>query len=101
MRHYRGEREDYPPLPEHYFSVEVGDILNEYGQHLRSARREGLSPPEFPEEEVVKHLDNTWRDTAKAVFNNWLGLIYQVTDQDRRKPFMDHIDPENPLELVL
>ncbi len=101
MRHYHGERDDYPPFPEHYFSVEVGDILSEYGQHLRSARRDGLAPPEFPEKEVVRHLDNTWRDTAKAVFNNWLGLIYQVTDQDRRKPFMDHIDPENPLDLKL
>lgn len=101
MRHYHGEREDYPPLPEHYFSVEVGDVLNEYGQHLRSAKRDGLPLPEFPEHEVLKHLDNTWRDTAKAVFNNWLGLIYQVTDQDRRKPFMDHVDPANPLGLRL
>lgn len=49
----------------------------------------------------MRHLDNTWRDTAKAVFNNWLGLIYQVTDHDRRKPFMDHVDPENPLGLSL
>jgi homoserine O-succinyltransferase len=101
MRHYHGQREDYPPFPEHYFSVEVGDILSEYGLHLRSARRDGLPPPEFPEREVVKHLDITWRDTAKAVFNNWLGLIYQVTDQDRRKPFMDPVDPENPLGLKL
>jgi homoserine O-succinyltransferase len=50
---------------------------------------------------VVQHLDNTWRDTAKAVFNNWLGKIYQITDADRRKPFMDHIDPSNPLNLTL
>jgi homoserine O-succinyltransferase len=101
LRHYHGERDDYPPFPEHYFSEEVGEVFSEYGQRLRTARREGLPPPEFPEGEVVKHLDNTWRDTAKAVFNNWLGLIYQVTDQDRRKPFMDHIDPEDPLGLRL
>lgn len=101
MRHYRGEREDYPPFPEHYFNQELCDLLNEYGQHLRSARRDGVSPPPFPEDLLVAHLDNTWRDTAKAVFNNWLGLIYQVTDQDRRKPFMDHIDPANPLALQL
>ena len=40
-----------------------------------------------------------WRDTAKAVFNNWLGKIYQLTDQDRRLPFMEGIDPDNPLGL--
>lgn len=101
LRHYHGEREDYPPFPEHYFNLDVGELLNEYGQYLRSARRDGLPAPIFPEHAVVKHLDNTWRDTAKALFNNWLGLIYQVTDQDRRKPFMDHIDPENPLGLKL
>jgi homoserine O-succinyltransferase len=100
-RYFRGEREDYPPFPEHYFSLDVSGILNEYGQHLRSAKRAGRTPPEFPEEAVVQHLDNTWRDTAKAVFNNWLGKIYQITDADRRKPFMDHIDPSNPLNLTL
>jgi homoserine O-succinyltransferase len=99
MTYFNGERDDYPPFPEHYFNLEVGGLLNEYGQHLRSAKRQGEAPPEFPEEEVLKHLDNTWRDTAKAVFNNWLGCIYQVTDQDRRKPFMDHVDPLNPLGL--
>jgi homoserine O-succinyltransferase len=100
MRHYLGEREDYPPFPEHYFSLEVGAVLNEYGRALRSARRSGRKPPEFPEEFVVRHLDNTWRDTAKAVFNNWLGRIYQITDKNRRKPFMDHVDPDNPLGLT-
>ncbi|QJD30810.1 homoserine O-succinyltransferase MetA [Methylococcus geothermalis] len=100
LRYYSGEREDYPPFPEHYFSLEVGAALNDYGQALRSARRAGKAPPEFPEEFVLRHLDNTWRDTAKAVFNNWLGKIYQITDQDRRKPFMAHIDPDNPLGLA-
>lgn len=101
LRYYHREREDYPPFPEHYFNVEVGDILSEYGQHLRDARRNRQAPPEFPEQPLLRHLDNTWRDTAKAVFNNWLGLIYQVTDQDRRKPFMGHVNPENPLGLRL
>jgi len=101
MRYFHGEREDYPAFPEHYFSLEVSGLLNEYGQHLRSAKRAGRMPPELPEDLIIKHLDNTWRDTAKAVFNNWLGKIYQITDTDRRKPFMDHIDPSNPLRLTL
>jgi homoserine O-succinyltransferase len=100
LRYYHGEREDYPPFPEHYFK-EVGGVLNEYGQRLRRAKHDGDSLPEFPEDAIVGHLDNTWRDTAKAVFSNWLGTIYQVTHQDRRKPFMDHIDPSNPLNLNL
>jgi homoserine O-succinyltransferase len=56
-------------------------------------------PDEFPENVLVDHVDNTWRDTARAVFNNWLGKVYQITNQDRRLPFMKNIDPENPLGL--
>jgi len=101
MGYYSDARPDYPPFPEHYFNLEVAGLLNEYGQHLRSAKHSGQLAPEFPETAILRHLDNTWRDTAKAVFNNWLGAIYQVTDQDRRKPFMDHINPDNPLGLSL
>ncbi|MEY2700978.1 MAG: hypothetical protein RIQ52_1733 [Pseudomonadota bacterium] len=99
MRYYLGERPDYPPFPEHYFAHEVGSVLSEYERLVRRAAKSGLNLPDFPETSVMPLLDNTWRDTAKAVFNNWLGGIYQVTDQDRRKPFMDHINPDNPLNL--
>ena len=50
---------------------------------------------EFPESDVIVH--NTWGDTGKVVFNNWLGTIYQITHRDRRKPFMPGVDPGNPL----
>ena len=36
---------------------------------------------EFPEASLLPYLDNTWTDTGKALFNNWLGLVYQLTDQ--------------------
>jgi homoserine O-succinyltransferase len=35
-----------------------------------------------------------------VVVNNWLGTIYQITHQDRGKPFMDGIDPANPLAYL-
>lgn len=101
MRYYFGEREDYPPYPENYFRPRALRMLDEYAAHIKSAKQSGRTPLEFPEQAVVKYVDNTWRDTAKAVFNNWLGCIYQVTDQDRRVPFMQHIDPDNPLDLHL
>jgi homoserine O-succinyltransferase len=44
-------------------------------------------------------VDNTWTDTGKAMFNNWLGLIYQLTNRDRKQPFMAGVDPHNPLGL--
>ncbi|MDD5577789.1 MAG: homoserine O-succinyltransferase [Methylobacter sp.] len=99
MRFYNAERADYPPFPENYFNAEVQEILTGYKQEVISARQTGREPAEFPENLILEHIDNTWRDTAKAVFNNWLGKIYQLTNQDRRLPFMAGIDPNNPLGL--
>jgi homoserine O-succinyltransferase/O-acetyltransferase len=99
LRHYRGELDDYPPFPENYFNPTVQQVLLDYEQRLKQAKQTGGPLEEFPEHLIIEHLDNTWRDTAKAVFNNWLGKIYQLTNQDRRLPFMAGVDPNNPLNL--
>lgn len=96
LRHFNGER-DMPPLPEHYISEEAGIILGRYLEEAHAAHAIGDPLPEFPEADLVPLLDNTWRDTARAIFDNWLGLVYQLTNLDRRLPFMDGIDPERPL----
>ncbi len=95
----RGEIEEYPPFPEHYFPLQVRAVLDEYQEVLLTALENNDAAPEFPEHQVIHLLDNTWHDTAEAVINNWIGKVYQLTNSDRRKPFMDHIDPENPLSL--
>jgi len=94
-----GERRDYPPFPEHYFSLRTQAILDEYEDRLLSARTQGAPAPEFPETLIIDTLHNTWHDTAEAVINNWIGKVYQVTNQDRRLPFMDGVDPDDPLGL--
>ncbi|MGZ4982361.1 MAG: homoserine O-acetyltransferase/O-succinyltransferase family protein, partial [Methylobacter sp.] len=99
LRFYRGERDDYPPFPENYFNDVVQQILVRYEQVVRSAKQNGQRLEEFPENLILEHIDNTWSDTAKAVFNNWLGKIYQLTHQERGLPFMDGVDPNNPLGL--
>jgi homoserine O-succinyltransferase len=99
LRFYRAEIDDYPPFPENYFNDVVQQILVDYEQQVRSARQNEQRLAEFPEDLILEHIDNTWSDTAKAVFNNWLGKIYQLTHQERGLPFMDGIDPNNPLGL--
>ncbi|NOS89463.1 MAG: homoserine O-succinyltransferase [Methylococcaceae bacterium] len=99
LRFYRGETDDYPPFPENYFNEQAQQIFTDYKQHVRNARQTGSTLEVFPEALVLEHIDNTWKDTAKAVFNNWLGKIYQLTNQDRRLPFMPDVDPNNPLGL--
>lgn len=99
IRFFNHERDDYPPFPENYFNGTVQARLTEYKQNVISAKNKKMAFPAFPESEICEHLDITWRDTAKAVFNNWIGKVYQLTNRDRRLPFMDGIDPDNPLGL--
>ncbi|GIV59001.1 MAG: homoserine O-succinyltransferase [Rhodothermaceae bacterium] len=99
FRYVRRERDDYPPYPEHYFPPEAAALADRYREEAERARRLGIEPPPFPEDAFLPHLDNTWGDTAKALFNNWLGLVYRVTDLDRHTPFKPGIDPEDPLGL--
>ncbi|NOT11720.1 MAG: homoserine O-succinyltransferase [Methylococcaceae bacterium] len=97
FRFYNGEANEYPPFPENYFNASVQEIFSDYEVQVRLAKQTDQTLNYFPENRVLEHIDNTWRDTAKAVFNNWLGKVYQITNQDRRLPFMDGIDPNNPL----
>ena len=99
LRFYRQEIDEYPPFPAHYFNDIAQDIFNAYEVHVKAVRNTDKILQMFPEALVLEHIDNTWKDTAKAVFNNWLGKIYQLTNQDRRLPFMAGVDPNNPLGL--
>ncbi len=98
-RFVAGERDDYPPCPEHYFSPEAAAIADSYHQTAVAALKQGRPAPPFPEKEIEPCLDNTWRDTAKGIINNWLGLVYQLTNVDRKKPFVPGINPDDPLGL--
>ncbi len=100
IRFVAKERKDYPPFPENYIYPEAAALLNEYKEKVLVAVGRGKLPPPFPETEAERHVDNTWTDTGKAVFNNWLGLVYQLTDRDRKIPYMKGVDPEDPLGLA-
>ena len=98
-RFARGERADYPPFPEQYFSLASQALLDEYRDRVEVAKAGGAPLPEFPETLVAAQLDNTWHDSAEAVLNNWIGKVYQITNMDRHQPFMQGIDPADPLGL--
>ncbi|MEK6550649.1 MAG: homoserine O-succinyltransferase, partial [Pseudomonadota bacterium] len=78
-RFVRGERVDYPPYVENYFTLQNRAILAEYRERLIAARQRGAPIPELPEALVSQTIDNTWHDTAEAVIDNWIGRIYQLT----------------------
>jgi homoserine O-succinyltransferase len=95
----RGERETAPPLPENYFPEEAKDIVAAQLQGAEKARASGANFEDTLEADVGALLDNTWGDTAKAIVNNWLGLVYGATNLDRKQQFMPGVDPDDPLGL--
>jgi homoserine O-succinyltransferase len=99
MLYANGKRDDYPPFPANYFHTREKALLMEYRGRIEAALADGSRLPEFPERLIEGRLDNTWHDTAEAVVGNWMGLVYQITHRDRRLPFMQGINPDDPLGL--
>lgn len=97
MLYINGEREDYPPHPDNYFPPGAATIADEYQKIVKTGLRQGTPIPLFPETKIEPFLDNTWRDTGKSIVNNWLGLVYQLTNVDRKVPFIPGVDPNDPL----
>jgi len=99
QRFAAGERNDWPPFPDNYFRPREQAILNEYRKRQAVAQATGKSPPAFPEQLLAGRIDNTWHDAAEGIVGNWIGLVYQLTHAQRQLPFMDGVDPHNPLDL--
>jgi homoserine O-succinyltransferase len=98
-RFLAGELDAPPPCPEHYFSEEAQELAAGWVHAAKLARDAGEPIPAMPEREIEALLDNTWGDTAKAIVNNWLGLVYQLTNLDRKQLFMPGVDPDDPLGI--
>jgi len=98
LRFASGQRGDYPPYPDSYLRPLPRAVLDEFRGRLTRALEQGGPLPELPEPLLVPTLDNTWHDTAEAIVSNWMGLVYQVTHRDRRLPFMEGVDPVDPLK---
>ncbi|MCP4045295.1 MAG: homoserine O-succinyltransferase [Gammaproteobacteria bacterium] len=99
VRYLNGELHTPPPYPEHYFSTEAESLARQILEQAMQAQVGAQPSSSLLEEQLEPMLDNTWGDTAKAVVNNWLGLVYQVTNLDRTKQFMEDVDPTDPLRL--
>ena len=98
-RFLSGDLDSPPPFPKHYFSAQAAESVTKYVHRATRARDAGEPVPEMPEHDVTALLDNTWGDTAKAIVNNWLGLVYQFTNLDRKQQFMPGVDSDDPLGI--
>jgi homoserine O-succinyltransferase/O-acetyltransferase len=90
-----GRRAAYPPFPTYYFNHHAQELAEQYHEDVKNGKA-----GEFPEQAIEACLENTWADSARSSVAAWIGLVYQVTHLDRKKPFMDGIDPHDSLKIV-
>jgi homoserine O-succinyltransferase len=98
-RHARGEIDDPPPHPQHYFPESSHAAVEALTRETFRVARGEAAPDPTIEAALTQQLDKTWGDTAKAMFGNWLGLVIRLTGADRHQPFAPGVDPDDPLHL--
>jgi homoserine O-succinyltransferase len=98
-RYLEQELEEPPPFPENYLPEEARRIAADFLQQAAERGKADTAAIRELEAQIGAMVDNTWGDTAKAIVNNWLGLVYQLTNMDRTRQFMDGVDPDDPLGL--
>jgi len=87
-RYEAGELSNKPPYPEAYYDADLIARLD------AAQSCDAMNDSDFED-----LLENTWRDSARTVIGNWVGQVYQTTNVDRTKQFMDGVDPDDPLGL--
>lgn len=89
-----GTIDEYPEPPIHYFGPKSQKILAEMKEKILAGEK-----AVFPEEELTSLIENTWADSARSMISSWIGHVYQLTNVDRKKQFMDGVDPNNLLNI--
>lgn len=74
-RYYRGERNDYPPVPEHYFNSDGLALVDAYRPVLEKAKASGTMPPGLVEEDVMPPGGASWGAAGRVIYRNWLSLL--------------------------
>jgi homoserine O-succinyltransferase/O-acetyltransferase len=73
-RFLRGESENYPTMPKHYFSDSVQELLSVFRDEVVRDRRAELLA-RFPVVTASACVENTWQQGAHQLYRNWLTLL--------------------------
>jgi homoserine O-succinyltransferase len=71
-RYWRGERDDYPPVPENYFDESALATLEAYRPVLEASRAAGTLPPRLVEADLIPAQGHVWNEQGKVIYRNWL-----------------------------
>lgn len=87
-----GQRTDPPPIPYDYFTDEaIQKLILHNPEDMSKEETDKLN------KELCGLIENTWTDSARSILASWIGLVYQTTNADRQKQFMEGVDPNDPL----
>ncbi len=75
QRFLTGNRQNYPPFPEHYLDEAAKRRLDEFQRQVTECEFEQATLPAFPEEELSGHYFDTWGAAGRMIFSNWLGSL--------------------------
>lgn len=73
-RFLRGERKNYPSMPQGYFDASATKLLNAFREMALTQPREELLTA-FPEDDVAGTLIRAWHSSATSVYRNWLHYL--------------------------
>lgn len=77
-RYWRGDRDDYPPVPEHYFSDRALAQLEDYQPILEKAKAKGVRPPLLVEDDLLPTETHIWNEQGKVIYRNWLRRLARL-----------------------
>lgn len=83
-RYLSGARDDYPPLPENYYSNEEAARLLEFSRLAERRRDIGqmLDFPKFEEKQFAPH----WKTASIRLYRNWLTLLQGQSSLKKAEP---------------
>ncbi len=81
-RYLRGERDTFPPLPEHYLSGPALTLVERFAATALAGPRDERAMHSFPFEEIARHLDGRWSPWANTLYSNWLGEVRRRVSEE-------------------
>lgn len=107
VKRLNGERvESLPPFPKNYFKGESESqiealrekiLLGHFDAQIKKSGKLYI-PPET-EKQIEENIPNRWSSSRRALLGDWLAAIIDKTNYNRKKPFMDGVDPKDVFGL--
>jgi homoserine O-succinyltransferase/O-acetyltransferase len=73
-RYLRGEREDYPSMPQGYFEPEIAEAMSAFRTRAMAERNvDALGA--FPDVNLEGEAAQPWRPQARRIYTNWFALL--------------------------